>query len=152
MRYKTHIVTSLTAGFALMEVTPLPLSVMLGVGILIGSTLPDIDEPESYIGRRTLGVSNVIKAMFGHRGFTHSLLATLLVAIPYFIFHHLFFLGIALGYLFHIVGDMLSVTGVPLFHPFSKKKVAIPLYKTGGIREHILLGLSVIAFIYLLIY
>lgn len=173
MMKKTHILTSVTAGVALVHFTPMDPTIGLFLGIVAGSVLPDIDEPQSYIGRKTsvevfnrrIGLSSVIKAIFGHRGFTHSLLATLLVFIPYlfmngyvsqlessglieaFILQIL--LGIGFGYLFHILGDLFSKSGVPLFMPLTKQKIAIPLYTTQKFSEKIIFGCSVILLGYL---
>lgn len=167
MRYQTHLLTSVTAGVALTHFTAIEPSVGLFVGILAGSLLPDIDEPQSYVGRRTsvqvmnkrVGLSSVIKSIFGHRGFTHSLLATLFVFIPYFfslqysgdfhVFAQTASMGLGFGYLFHILGDMLSKSGVPLFMPITKKKIKIPLYITGNFSEKIIFFLSAVALMYL---
>ena len=46
----------------------------LGVAV-IGSLLPDVDHPKSWVGRRTRPVSTVIASMLGHRGVTHSAIA-----------------------------------------------------------------------------
>lgn len=158
MLYRTHIISSVAAAAAFVPFNGTAATVIGISGVAIGSLLPDIDEPNSYVGRRTKGVSHMTKAIFGHRGFTHTLLATLLVFIPFILlmyphllgdgFEHYmaqstklttFFLplfyGIGIGYLFHILGDMLSISGVPLFMPFTQKKFKIPLYRTGGKRE-----------------
>lgn len=37
--------------------------------------LPDIDHPKSFLGQRLKWISKPIARAFGHRGFTHSLLA-----------------------------------------------------------------------------
>ena len=41
----------------------------------LGSLLPDIDEPQSLLGRKLGFIAWPIKLVFGHRGFTHSLAA-----------------------------------------------------------------------------
>lgn len=250
MRYPTHMLTSITGAVALSQVTELPLGIAFTVGVLVGSLLPDVDEPNSYIGRKTsvelskkqdgstkrFGVSSIIKKIFGHRGFTHSLLAAFLVFIPFlllmnqenilgiedkettflelillgatswiqlgltallmtmyiivivdiiqkvvkkmlpfvkakprryikslslagFILLSLLapvysllpiLLGTAIGYLFHIVGDMFSKSGVPLFHPISKMKIKIPLYVTGKLSEKIVFGVTVVLLIFMM--
>lgn len=173
MRYQTHIVTSVAAGVAMVHLTPLESSIGLFVGIVAGSLLPDIDEPGSYVGRRTsvgvlnarIGLSSVIKSIFGHRGFTHSLLAALIVFMPYLLLAwnpslignemiatnivSPLLLGLGLGYLFHILGDMFSKSGVPLFMPFTDNKIKIPLYVTGKMSEKIILSLSSVLLVFL---
>lgn len=44
-------------------------------GALLTSLLPDIDHPRSLLGQRLRWISVPIARAFGHRGFTHSLLA-----------------------------------------------------------------------------
>ncbi len=92
-------------------------------GGLLTCLLPDIDHPHSFLGQRLKWLSLPIARMFGHRGFTHSLLAimggimlfTLQVTpglIPLDAFH-----GMIIGYLSHIIADMLTPAGVPLLWP-----------------------------------
>lgn len=91
---------------------------------LLSCQLPDIDHPKSFLGQRLKWISQPIARIFGHRGFTHSLLAVaggvaLLqlklpsqLLIPVDVFQ-----GLILGYLSHIVADMLTPAGVPLLWP-----------------------------------
>ncbi|HAT3918507.1 MULTISPECIES: metal-dependent hydrolase [Enterobacteriaceae] len=86
--------------------------------------LPDIDHPRSFLGQRLSWLSKPIARMCGHRGFTHSLLAVFGALT-------LFYLkvpdswivpadavqGMVLGYLSHILADMLTPAGVPLLWP-----------------------------------
>lgn len=152
MRYPTHVMTSIAATLTLTHMSHLPFAPELAIGVVVGSLLPDIDENKSYIGRRSGGIARIVKMIFGHRGFTHSILATLLISIPALLTQMPIFIGLALGYLFHILGDYFSVTGVPLFYP-SKKKYKIPLYVTGGLREKIIFllafGVSVYLFFFI---
>ncbi len=91
---------------------------------LLTCLLPDIDHPRSLLGQRLKWISHPIARIFGHRGFTHSLLA---VAVSLWLFQLNvpadWFLpadvlqGLTLGYLSHIVADMLTPAGVPLLWP-----------------------------------
>ncbi len=86
--------------------------------------MPDIDHPKSFLGQRIPWVSRPVARAFGHRGFTHSLLAVFAALT-------LFYLkvpeswvipadaiqGMVLGYLSHILADMLTPAGVPLLWP-----------------------------------
>ncbi|WP_336770133.1 metal-dependent hydrolase [Bacillus bombysepticus] len=167
MRYNTHMVSSLTMGVGLTMVTDIPLSIGFAAGVLIGSLLPDIDEPKSFIGKRSFGISKLVNWMFGHRGFTHSLFAVLPLFLIYLFiknpevvvswfganirtefFRDLvqniavpaivnFWLGISFGYLFHLVGDFFSKSGIPLFLPITKKRYKIPIYVTGKKSEQV---------------
>ncbi|TKI05602.1 metal-dependent hydrolase [Martelella alba] len=93
-------------------------------GALLTCLLPDIDHPQSFLGQRLRWLSTPIARLFGHRGFTHSLLAIVAgVAlfglkfepnrlIPLDALH-----GMIIGYLSHIFADMLTPAGVPLLWP-----------------------------------
>lgn len=149
MRYETHIVTSVTMGVGLTMITDAPLSLGYGIGVILGSLLPDIDEPRSYIGQRSFGIAKLINKMFGHRGFTHSFLAALPFFILFYFFPYSFVLGLACGYLFHITGDFFSKSGVPLFYPFTKKRYKIPIYITGKTSEKVVLFFSILVLVFL---
>ncbi len=93
-------------------------------GALLTALLPDIDHPKSVLGQRLKWLSSPIARLFGHRGFTHSLLAIaagiLFIQtrlppdwpIPTDAYH-----AMIVGYLSHILADMLTPSGVPLLWP-----------------------------------
>lgn len=144
MLYRTHIVTSLALGTALVVATDYRYTVDLVAGLMIGSVLPDIDEPNSFIGRRSLGFSSFIKQLFGHRGFTHSLTCWIILTILSLLYTNPFTIGLSLGYLFHIIGDLFSTSGLRLFLPFSDKRIKTFItYQTGGTRERVILYLCI---------
>lgn len=82
----------------------------------------------------------------GHRGITHSLIGSLFLPLITIIIGLIFkihiryillaCLGLFLGYLSHLLLDMLS-GGVPLFMPFSTNKIFIAQIKTRGDKERI---------------
>lgn len=94
------------------------------IGGILTCLLPDIDHPNSFLGQRLKWFSVPISKMFGHRGVTHSFLAItgcnslistdLLsrVIIPTDLIH-----ATIVGYISHIVADMLTPAGVPLLWP-----------------------------------
>jgi inner membrane protein len=51
-----------------------PVALALAIG---GALLPDIDHPQSWVGRRARLISQPLAALIGHRGFTHSILAVI---------------------------------------------------------------------------
>ncbi|CNE98174.1 metal-dependent hydrolase [Yersinia nurmii] len=93
-------------------------------GALLTSLLPDIDHPRSVLGQRLKWISAPIARIFGHRGFTHSLLAILggialfqleiprSWFIPPDVMH-----AMIVGYFSHLLADMLTPAGVPLLWP-----------------------------------
>ena len=117
-------------------------------GGLVGSLLPDIDEKQSYIGRKLKVVSFIISFIVSHRTFTHYLIFPILVFLYGFYFlegiSKVFTVGLAVGILLHDLGDMLTKGGiVGFFWPIlAKTRVALlpkPLrFYTGSFQEKIL--------------
>ncbi|MCD8510038.1 MAG: metal-dependent hydrolase [Bacillus sp. (in: Bacteria)] len=143
MRYKTHVATSMAGGAIFAKILSIPFTVFLAVGIALGSLLPDIDEPKSFIGRKLFFIAYPLKKIMGHRGLTHSLLACAGLYFLYSLYPSSFSLGLFIGYACHIVGDFFSVRGVPLLLPFTKQRVKAPItYRTGGKGEIIILLLG----------
>lgn len=150
MRYKTHIVSSLTLGASVSIVFHYPFHIGYVLGIIFGSLLPDIDEPNSYIGRRSFGISKIIHKNYGHRGVIHSIFAWCILTILCSIIPSPFTIGVSLGYLFHLTGDFFSIRSIPLFAPFSKESYKFPIrYRTGSKFEDILFYFFSIMLIYL---
>lgn len=127
------------------------------IGTMIGSLLPDIDIPNSIIGRKLYLASVIINACAGHRGFFHSPFG--LSVIMFFLYRlnptelPLFFLhGLTIGCGIHLIQDMLTTGGIPLFFPFSKKRVGPRLFKSNSARSvyaSIIMGIIWTGFIYL---
>lgn len=137
-------------------------SSILLAGAVLGSLLPDIDNMHSSISSRLPAVSVLvsisqkiirllsclfpgklrknIRSMAGHRGIIHSLLLPLLLALPLIMCGSgtgcLLILGGIVGILNHLFLDMLS-GGVPLFMPFSMRRIKIAGIRTGGTIEKI---------------
>lgn len=146
MIYKTHLATSIAIGAGIATLTGFPFTIGYMSGIAIGSLLPDIDEPNSFIGKKSLGLAHIINKKYGHRGMTHSLFVWAVLTIILLLIPNNFFFGISLGYLFHIIGDYFSKSGVPLFLPFNTKRKKFPLftYKTSSPEETIIYIVSII--------
>ncbi|HDU1218238.1 TPA: metal-dependent hydrolase, partial [Listeria monocytogenes] len=111
MRYKTHLITTFVLATPSAYMTN-NLDLLGVCGLAIGALLPDIDEPNSFIGRRIPIIPNIVKIIFGHRGMTHTLLATMLFVYLAIEFPNEFTKMLALGYFLHIVEDTFSVNGV----------------------------------------
>ncbi len=159
--------------------TYLEAGLLLG-GAVLGSLLPDIDNGRSSISRRWSVVSllvslgqafirglsgllpgkprGYVRSLIGHRGITHSLAAVALTAgLIVFVGHDFQVesvscytaLGIGAGMLSHLLLDMLA-GGIPLFMPFSVKRIRLGGLKTGGAGEWAFRGALVIVLVWLI--
>ncbi len=125
-------------------------SIVLLAATAIGSSLPDIDEYNSKVSRKSL----INFSLFlRHRGITHSLLGWILFSTGlYFLMNHFIpidlsrfniksswnclWLGIVIGYLLHLFEDSFSHQGVEWFAPLKKKaNHHLISYKVGGFLE-----------------
>ena len=99
-------------------------TVLYYVSVVLGSLLPDIDTPKSYLGHKFKFISTVINQAFGHRTATHSILViTILFFISVIAFGmNTFIVGLMLGALLHSLGDMTTAYGVAAVYPLSKKR------------------------------
>lgn len=120
MKYSTHIIFSL----AFTQTTLVGsnfYSLPLLTGAIVGSLLPDIDHPKSYIGRRVPLIPDIVYKFWGHRTVTHSMLAIILIALislPLISFGlYKFWYGLIVGYISHLLIDMLNPQGISLFFP-----------------------------------
>lgn len=142
MRFYSHIAVAAGAAAALHQYQLSPLSAEFSIftigGLLLGSVLPDIDETKSWIGRRSHGIAFLVKLIFGHRGITHSGIALVLCIYGIILEVHPFLTALSFGAASHILADLFSRGGIPLFYPFDKKRTSIPLYKTGSVIEHLI--------------
>lgn len=115
-----------------------------------GSYLPDIDQQRTHMGQKHKVVSNVVnKVGGGHRGFTHTLVIPILLAIAMFIvgtqihtrllasiLMSLLF-GAEFGYVMHIVADLFNGKGCPLLWPIMQGKVHIMDLPSSGIVPYV---------------
>lgn len=125
----------ITAYTIVSEITPTVLVTSIVAGTL-GSLVPDIDEPNSTLGRKVKLLSKGIKVIFGHRGILHTPFFLILVSVGLFFAlkqcpeeylvlatqASIFFI---IGYLSHLVLDTLTPAGIMLLYPFSKNKMGI---------------------------
>lgn len=108
-------------------------SLALYVFILIGSILPDIDHPESLIGRY-----NILAPVECHRGFTHTFLGSIVFTLPLIFFGLKSILGLWIGYIFHLILDTFNPAGIMWFYPWKKKHYHLSNFPVGGPEEAVL--------------
>lgn len=110
---------------------------------LLGSLLPDIDHPNSKIGR-------VIYLPFKHRTWTHAIWVPVALLITGIFFRWVFWLG--LGYFFHLFWDSFSASGVDWFYPKRNKSHKLKLYHTGQASEYIVMSMSVASLVLYIVF
>lgn len=109
---------------------------------IFASLLPDIDHTKSIIGKLFFPIATYLDKNFGHRTITHSL--TFLIPCTLFVgfientfiqsdlvYTYVFFFGM----LSHLILDMLTVQGIPLFYPFLRNPCVIPANPKFRIRS-----------------
>jgi membrane-bound metal-dependent hydrolase YbcI (DUF457 family) len=113
--------------------------------LLLGCVLPDIDHTKSIIGKLFFPIAFILQKKYGHRTITHSLVFLFFVAGSSIILEKNFSTNYNISYILffsvlsHIIFDMMTITGVPLFYPFLKNPCVIPgninyRIKTGDIK------------------
>lgn len=107
---------------------------------LASALLPDLDHPRSLLGRQLPWISGPLSRLFGHRGFTHSLLAVGMgvwglaqVEAPWLLSGAVKD-ALIVGYLSHLLGDWLTPMGIPLLWPWRQRfrLPGLPLKSGGG--------------------
>jgi inner membrane protein len=142
----THSIIA-AAGVSLIFTTANPLHLALAIA---GSQLPDLDTSTSTIGQILFPISNWIENRYPHRSITHSLIATVAIAlfsIPvYFYIDWKTGLCLPLGHLLSCFSDVFTKQGVQLFwpHPAWCISVSNPnrRLQTGGIGEYWVLAIA----------
>lgn len=120
MNFKTHLAFGILCGLlAFPFVKGIPWSLYFCI-VAIGALLPDIDHPDSKLGKKLGFISKMANALGGHRGITHSifLLAGLPLAIGYF-FGTAYGIALFIGYASHLIMDSLNPKGVNYLHPIT---------------------------------
>lgn len=150
MNYKTHRIGGLCSGYLTLNmiytpdfsITKLTLCSVFLMGSYVGSIIPDIDHPNSYISKKMKLTSKITTSLCDHRGFIHSPLAWLLFTIltlyltiflngiMRILYFHLS-MGLSIGYLSHLILDSLTIGGIPMLYPISKDKIHIAKFKTN---------------------
>ena len=110
---------------------------------LASALLPDLDHPRSLLGRQLPWISGPLSRLFGHRGFTHSLLAVGMgvwglaqVEAPWLLSGAVKD-ALIVGYLSHLLGDWLTPMGIPLLWPWRRRfrLPGLPLKSGGGYEK-----------------
>lgn len=183
MRYRSHAIGGLALGVATTSIlyqsniflAPSNIVLSLMGGALVGSLIPDIDHPNSYISKRFVvlswitnlflwlikGITSLllfisfwlkenqkqeILKMFEHRGIFHTLLFAFLLTFLVGLIPineeilKMLQLGFLVGYLSHLLMDMLTVSGVKILFPITTHTFHYPLIRlhTGKMLDEII--------------
>jgi len=194
MKGKTHAGVGASVFVFICSILPGKFELINLVFAIMGSILPDIDHPKSFINKyllpfrnqatkvtlfcalgilmlyidsfykstaifKVLGISLILIGLSTHRmGFTHSILglAVFTIILAFIakaynlLFLELYFSG---GFLVHLICDMFTKRGVPLFYPFSNKKYWLPLsYTTGSYVGNLIEGAIIVMSIAYIVY
>lgn len=92
--------------------------------IVVGSVIPDVDTPHSFLGKKIRPISDIIYKTLGHRSATHSIV---IITIAFFVSVLIWnintlLVGLTLGALIHVFGDLMTVQGVCIAWPVTKKR------------------------------
>lgn len=152
MTYKTHMIGGIALA-GVIHLTAIQMTEIEMIGYygfaLLGTMLPDIDHPKSFISRYSLGLHYLFKGC-KHRGFTHTLLAAIILVMllgGFFGMNAAVF-GIGIGYVSHLLLDALNPRGVPILYPFTKAKYHVANIRTGGEGEYVIFGMLVVVALY----
>lgn len=153
MKGSTHLAVGAVSGMFLGDITAVATAAA-------GAILPDIDTPSSMAGHwfggritrlavgglliyyslktgnqkgMLLGAVFLGLAFMPHRGLTHSLAGLALFSMAAYILP-IPFIPFVIGYVSHLLLDMLTPMGIPVFWPLSLN-VKIPIAATGGLVD-----------------
>lgn len=130
---------------------PIEAAAFAGFAVL-GSLLPDVDLPNTKMGKRLGLLSDMLNKRFGHRGFIHTPLCGALLTLGLYAaaqklglknFAWFGAAGLMTGYLLHLIQDMFTRGGVPLLFPLSRGKIALTKFRSNS-RVHAFITIALI--------
>ncbi|WP_284948027.1 metal-dependent hydrolase [Acidisoma cladoniae] len=140
MMGRSHVFIGLAATTTMIAAGLIDVSPATLVAALIGSLAPDIDTPQSTLGRLLFFVSYPFNAAIGHRTGTHSLIALVVCMCLALVIEAAGFAGAGLaffvGYAAHIGADLLTREGCAFLYPWDRTRYVFwPAIMTGGLGE-----------------
>lgn len=152
--------TSNTIGLPLDNVQPVPFMFWYAIcliGLAFGALLPDVDSPNSQLGRYVPWLSNFI----GHRTITHTIWVLLGLLLASYFTGWLFLWMVTIGYFLHIFEDSFSTQGIAWLWPLGKgyrryggatvkNGFHVGIYRVGGTVESVLYYVFVVLHVYLI--
>lgn len=149
MQFRTHLLAAIIVAFLIIQNGNIPNPILFFIIFCSATLLPDIDLPESKLGKKIWPFSLIINIFFGHRGILHSIFIPLaFVIIGYIV--NLPWIGIALagGYIVHLCMDMLTPSGIRFL---GIGKPVRGFIKTGGALEIVFFFALLLIFIFIVL-
>lgn len=129
MTGRTHAILGLSVGMLAAAYTPNdPLLRAAVVAMALGaSLLPDIDHPKAIISGYMPGVGHAARLIISHRGATHTgLFAAAIIALLFVVGAPVpIAIAVLGGIISHLVADMATPAGIPLFMPITRRAFRI---------------------------
>ncbi len=154
MTGKTHLSCGILVGASIVSYCDTDLFTSITVVTLaaLSSIFPDICHTRSKVGRKFKLLSWIIRLLFGHRTFTHSLSFIALIGLLLYLFQAPIYYGSAIiaGMISHIILDILTPRGVKLLYPLPINVKFPVTFKTGGAVDAALATVLTIGAVYLL--
>ncbi|MGM0368908.1 MAG: metal-dependent hydrolase [Bacillota bacterium] len=126
---------------------------------MIGSLLPDLDHAQSKAGKFFWFISKPLKLIgIKHRGLTHSLIGVVLFGLlsKQLVVHNWIELvlwhGLMIGYVSHLIADMMNVQGLPLLFPIKKRFKFHSNISTNSWQEQFLVSLIIISIVIIILH
>ena len=146
MMWRSHLVMGVVAAeitFEVLEITRAPELYALA---LLGSLVPDLDEPRAKLSRILFFISIPLSKVVTHRGFTHTLLFSALVASGLYLLSVplAMVLFLSVGILSHLIADAMTYVGVPWLYPLSRGRLSLGLFTTDSWQEKLFIGLVIL--------
>lgn len=162
MTYKTHFNFGVLLSLLIINMKyRSPLEYILCILIAgIAALIPDFDHKNSYISNKVSPIWLIVLFIYviiyfdimsllililwlvityfsKHRTFSHSLLGLIMFILPFMGTKLLY--PVFIGYTSHLLSDMLTVEGIPLFYPFNKIKIKLLKIKCNSPFERLLM-------------
>jgi len=138
MMFKTHLMFGFLVGLLSVTVLQPANQIVFMLIVLIGSALPDIDHPNSKVGKNFQPFNKLLE----HRGFFHSffMLFIIFALSMYLGWKSVYGYALIIGYGSHLAADILNHQGIMPLHPFSRKRLK-GFIKTNSILEYVFMFL-----------
>lgn len=132
MKGITHALLGLGVGVAVAATAPADTALRVATIAAggVAGLLPDIDHPKAMISKYAIGIGGAVRMVASHRGPTHTVLfIAAVMGLLYIIEAPEWILAAAAGGLIsHVLADMLTVAGVPLLMPITRRSFRLAPY------------------------